>query len=110
MNVWQPFINGMPNVIVSQLAIHYPTGKIRASTYGRGLWESDLYVPGTYAPTAAFGSSKRFLVPVLPSISLIIQQVNQHHGLGRSLEEIQQRQHYKTQQLFIILQALIRQR
>ena len=59
MNVWQPFLNGLPNLIVSQLAIHYPSGKIRASTYGRGLWESDLYVPGTYAPTAAFGSSKK---------------------------------------------------
>ena len=59
MNVWQPFFNGLPNVIVSQLAIHYPTGKIRAATYGRGLWESDLYAPGTYAPTAAFGSSKK---------------------------------------------------
>ncbi|HQF27678.1 MAG TPA: T9SS type A sorting domain-containing protein, partial [Bacteroidia bacterium] len=58
MSVWQPFFNGLPNVIVSQLAIFYPTGKIRASTYGRGLWESDLYVPGTYAPTAAFGSNQ----------------------------------------------------
>lgn len=58
MSVWQPFFNGLPNVIVSQLAIFYPTGKIRASTYGRGLWESELYVPGTYAPTAAFGSSQ----------------------------------------------------
>jgi photosystem II stability/assembly factor-like uncharacterized protein/PKD repeat protein len=59
MSVWQPFFQGLPNVVVSQLAIYNPTGKIRASTYGRGLWESDLYVAGTYAPTAAFGSDKK---------------------------------------------------
>lgn len=59
MSVWQPFFQGLPNVVVSQLAIFYPTGKIRASTYGRGLWESDLYVPGVYAPTAAFGTDKK---------------------------------------------------
>ncbi len=58
LSVWQPFFLGLPNVTVTQLSIFYPTGKIRASTYGRGLWESDLYVPGTYAPTSAFASNK----------------------------------------------------
>ncbi|MFM7218294.1 MAG: T9SS type A sorting domain-containing protein, partial [Bacteroidota bacterium] len=42
---WEPFIDGLPNVIVSDLDIHYSTGKIRSATYGRGIWESDLYVP-----------------------------------------------------------------
>lgn len=48
MNDWQLFTNGLPNVIVTDLEIQYMSGKIRAATYGRGLWESDLYVsPGT---------------------------------------------------------------
>jgi PKD repeat protein len=63
MTVWQPFFSGLPNVIVTQLSIYYATGKIRASTYGRGIWESDLYVPGAYAPTAAFGSNKNIACP-----------------------------------------------
>jgi photosystem II stability/assembly factor-like uncharacterized protein len=49
---WQEFMDGLPNVIVNELEIHYASGKIRAATYGRGLWESDLYV--TAAPNAQF--------------------------------------------------------
>jgi PKD repeat protein len=63
LNVWQPFFNGLPNVIVTQLEIFYPTSLIRASTYGRGIWESGLYVPGSYVPSAAFGVDKKFTCP-----------------------------------------------
>ena len=40
--VWQSFTGGMPGIIVKDLEIFYPTGKIRAATYGRGIWESNL--------------------------------------------------------------------
>jgi photosystem II stability/assembly factor-like uncharacterized protein len=43
---WLPFNNGLPNVIVNHLDIHYATQKIRAGTYGRGLWEADLLITG----------------------------------------------------------------
>lgn len=62
-SVWQPFSNGLPNVIVSELHIQYAIGKIRASTYGRGMWESDLYVPGSYPPVSAFGASQNISCP-----------------------------------------------
>jgi hypothetical protein len=39
---WMPFNDGLPNVIVNSLDIQYSALKIRAGTYGRGLWESDL--------------------------------------------------------------------
>lgn len=43
----------LPNVVVTDLQIQYMKGKIRAATYGRGLWESDLYVsPGTFQVNA----------------------------------------------------------
>lgn len=41
LNEWEPFMNGLPNVIVNELEIHEATHTIRAATYGRGLWESD---------------------------------------------------------------------
>lgn len=40
---WVPFIHGLANSTVNDLEIYYPTGKIRAATYGRGSWESNLY-------------------------------------------------------------------
>jgi photosystem II stability/assembly factor-like uncharacterized protein len=40
---WVPFMKDLPNVIVKELEIFYPENKIRAATFGRGLWESVLY-------------------------------------------------------------------
>jgi PKD repeat protein/photosystem II stability/assembly factor-like uncharacterized protein len=51
---WQSFMTGLPNVIVNELEIHYGVGKIRAATYGRGVWESDLFSPSPFPPSAAF--------------------------------------------------------
>ena len=42
MTEWVPFNNGLPNVIVNELEIHYSEGTISAATYGRGVWESPL--------------------------------------------------------------------
>lgn len=36
---WSYFNEGMPELIISELKIQYPTGKLRASTYARGVWE-----------------------------------------------------------------------
>ena len=43
MSDFVPYFNGLPNVIVNELDIHQELGKIRAATYGRGLWEAQLY-------------------------------------------------------------------
>ncbi|MGE0088057.1 MAG: T9SS type A sorting domain-containing protein [Bacteroidales bacterium] len=60
---WIQFSTGLPNVMVTELDIYYdsstPTdSRILAATFGRGLWESDLYdftmaeiVPGTITGT-----------------------------------------------------------
>ena len=44
---WFLFNNGLPNVKIGELEIWYgatsATSKLRAATYGRGLWQSDLY-------------------------------------------------------------------
>lgn len=54
LNNWVPFFNGLPNVIVRDLEIFYPTGKLRAGTYGRGVWESPLYSNLQEQPIADF--------------------------------------------------------
>lgn len=42
---WSQYNTGLPNVVVSELEIYYaPSGpdKLRAGTFGRGLWETDI--------------------------------------------------------------------
>lgn len=43
MSDWIPYSNGMPLIEVSDLFINENTNKITASTFGRGMWQSDLY-------------------------------------------------------------------
>ncbi len=40
MTDWEPFMAGLPNVEISEFELHPGTEKIRAATYGRGIWES----------------------------------------------------------------------
>ena len=54
---FQPFSNGLPRVIVNELEINYTAQKIRAGTYGRGLWESDLFTNPTVPPTVYFSAN-----------------------------------------------------
>ena len=39
---WVAYNTNLPNTAVRDLEIYYPTNKLRAGTYGRGVWESDL--------------------------------------------------------------------
>ena len=39
---WQPCNSRLPRVPVTDLEIHKSTGKLRAATFGRGVWETDL--------------------------------------------------------------------
>lgn len=39
---WECYNTGMPPCIVTDLEINYCAGKLRASTYGRGIWEVEL--------------------------------------------------------------------
>ncbi len=55
---WVYYNNGLPVVVVSELEIHYGSGNLRAATYGRGVWESPLYVSSNpAAPSTDFTSS-----------------------------------------------------
>ncbi len=43
MNDWVPFYNGLPLVPVTDLFVNEAVGVILASTFGRGIWQGDLY-------------------------------------------------------------------
>jgi photosystem II stability/assembly factor-like uncharacterized protein len=43
LDEWESFMEGLPNVIVNEFEIHAASGKIRAGTFGRGLWETNLH-------------------------------------------------------------------
>jgi hypothetical protein len=40
---WVPYSNGLPTVAVVDLEVNYTTGELKAATFGRGIWQSDLY-------------------------------------------------------------------
>lgn len=54
---WIAFNSGLPNVSVRDLEIYYATGRLRAATFGRGTWDSDLYSTVPTTPTASFTPS-----------------------------------------------------
>ncbi|MEQ8563041.1 MAG: GEVED domain-containing protein [Cytophagales bacterium] len=59
LSSWIPFLTDLPRVRVLELEIVSSVGKIRAATYGRGLWESDVYSGnnGNLPPVAEFSAN-----------------------------------------------------
>ena len=43
MNDWVYFSNGLPMVPVTEVIVNETNGTIKAATFGRGIWQSDLY-------------------------------------------------------------------
>jgi hypothetical protein len=43
--VWAPYGSGIPNVVIDDIEINYANFKVRAATYGRGIWENNLVHP-----------------------------------------------------------------
>lgn len=54
---WVGFFEGLPNARVYELEINYVSNTIFAGTYGRGLWESPLYL--ITPPDVAFEADQR---------------------------------------------------
>jgi len=57
---WSSFYDGLPNVIVNELEINHDAQLIRAGTYGRGLWETELVM---YPPVADFEADQTMVIP-----------------------------------------------
>ena len=62
-NQWLSYNNGLPNVVVDELEIQYSGSKLRAATYGRGLWETDLYSASTNINKSKFTGNEIDIYP-----------------------------------------------
>lgn len=81
---WIPFSNGLPVVEVTDLEIHPVTGMLRAGTYGRGMWETDLYssCPANISLTT---SNTTIFKPYYFQASQTIGSTAQHYGAGANV-------------------------
>jgi len=43
MSDWIPYMDGLPNVVVSEIEVEPTLGKVFAATYGRGVWQAPTY-------------------------------------------------------------------
>ncbi len=51
---WQPFGQGMPNVVVMELELDGSGQWLHAATFGRGLWRTPVRTPASTPPVADF--------------------------------------------------------
>jgi PKD repeat protein len=51
---WISYTGNLPNVMIDELEIDENIQKVRAATFGRGLWEVDVYRATPMAPVADF--------------------------------------------------------
>ncbi len=62
--VWTSYFNGMPNTVVTKILVDEIGGKVYASTFGRGIWESNgFYISGA----GIFEEKKSSDVTVFPN-------------------------------------------
>jgi len=76
MSDWIPFMNGLPNVVIKELEIHYTEGTISAATFGRGVWESPLNTLSTNVSTNEKINFKIYPNPAQDKITVTTSQQN----------------------------------
>ena len=63
MSDWISANTGMPYVMIGDLDMNYGNGKLRAATYGRGMYETDPFTPVTFVTSDAGVASINQPVP-----------------------------------------------
>lgn len=87
---WERHSEGLPNVVVSDLVVHAPSGRLAAATYGRGIFTIEL--PDPPSKDAALGRilaprgthCQDSIYPVVPVLNLgtdVIHQLNLQFGV-----------------------------
>ncbi|RLD47367.1 MAG: hypothetical protein DRI86_00615 [Bacteroidetes bacterium] len=75
---WVPFMKDLPNVIVSELELFETGDKIRAATYGRGLWESVTYPFATNINNSTNNKLNKVKIYPNPAKDIIYIELNQN--------------------------------
>ncbi len=57
---WQPLGNGLPNTVVTGLALYRSSRLLRASTHGRSMWDITVPIPAPTITAAGFVNSATF--------------------------------------------------
>lgn len=74
---WIPYVNGLPNTIISDLEINYTNNMLRAATYGRGIWETPIPVTEGVEEMVLYNKLKVFPNPTDGNIFLDLSNIEQ---------------------------------
>ena len=88
MNDWEAMNDGLPNVMVTQLDILYSFNKLRAATYGRSIWESDLVTSAAVANDAgllAITSPKGFSCEPSANLKVVVKNFGSGNLTGATI-------------------------
>ena len=77
---WKPFMKNLPNVIVKELEFFYPGQKIRAATYGRGVWESPVHSIANSLEEENY-SKNEINISIRPNPSNGVFEINKENGI-----------------------------
>ena len=78
---WQLYGDGLPNVVVNELEVNMASGKLRAATYGRGIWEAELFFSPFASVAEVVNSHGPRLLPLNEHGHYSIQLSEQHGRL-----------------------------
>jgi hypothetical protein len=80
---WIYYGAGLPNTSVSDLEIQYNTRKLRIGTFGRGVWENDLYSEVFVASVnnSVIGNDTQFRLNTNPAGETLTIDVHASHSL-----------------------------
>ena len=70
---WEPFITKLPNVKVSWLELNYTNHKLRAGTFGRGLWETDIPSCDKIEDTIFITSKINWIKPQIITNNIVLE-------------------------------------
>lgn len=83
-NQWDYYGEGIPNTSVTDLEIQYSSRKLRAGTYGRGIWENDLFSEA-YVSVISYDAESQTRIdllknPVGETLSLNVHSIQNWKG------------------------------